>query len=267
MVSLLPLAFAAGVLTIAAPCLLPVLPAILGGSLGTSKWRPFGIVAGLVTTFTIFGTAFAIFLDVLGISKGTLRTISIVLLFLFGVALAMPALYEWALTKGTLLWKKVSATKACCVPQNDVIARSETTKQSDGQGEEIATAAHGGLAMTGRGSGFWGAFGIGAALGAIWTPCAGPIFGAILTLAATTQSIVRSGVLFFFYASGAGIPMLLIGYGSRALVMRIKGLARVSYRIRQVAGVILMIWAVALYFGVDRYVQANLAPFLPQPKL
>src|SRR3989344_5438844 len=109
MFSLIPLSFVAGVLTVAAPCLLPVLPAILGGSLSHSKWRPLGIVAGLVVSFTVFGTAFAIALDFLGISKGTLRTSSIVLLFLFGLALTVPALWEWAVVKWTLAWRKVSA--------------------------------------------------------------------------------------------------------------------------------------------------------------
>lgn len=240
MISLLPLAFAAGVLTVAAPCLLPVLPGILGGSLGTSKWRPLGIVAGLVVTFTIFGTAFAIFLDVFGISKGSLRLVSIILLGLFGLALAVPALYEWVMVKGTLAWRKMSA-RSSSMPYAD-------TKQN------------------GR-SGFLGAFGIGATLGVVWAPCAGPIFGAILTLAATTQNVLRSGILFFVYALGAAVPMLLIGYGGRALIMRIKGLAGASARIRQVAGMILLIWAVALWFGIDRYFQANLTPFLPEPRL
>lgn len=240
MISLLPFAFAAGVLTVAAPCLLPVLPGILGGSLGQSKWRPLGIVAGLVVTFTIFGTAFAIFLDVLGISKGTLRIVSIGLLFAFGLALAVPTLYKWIVVNGTLLWRRLHR-----VAQNSSLSTENTS----------------------RSPGFWGAFGIGATLGVVWTPCAGPIFGAILTLAANTQSVIKSGILFFVYALGAGIPMLLIGYGGRALVLRIKGLSHTSARIRQVSGVILIIWAVALFFGIDRYIQANLVPLLPSPRL
>ncbi|MBI4135488.1 cytochrome c biogenesis protein CcdA [Candidatus Uhrbacteria bacterium] len=253
MFSLIPLSFAAGVLTVAAPCLLPVLPAILGGSLGTSKWRPLGIVTGLVVSFTIFGTAFAIFLDVLGISKGTLRVVSIVLLFLFGLALAIPALWEWIVVKGTFAWRKISAPKACCA--NLRISNSQIRKF--GSDSQLAPSRNG----------FWGAFGIGATLGVVWTPCAGPILGAILTFAANTQNVLQSGLLFFTYGLGAAVPMLLIGYGGRALVLRIKSFAHASARIRQVAGVILIVWAVALFFGVDRYLQIYIFPLLPTPRL
>ena len=264
MLSLLPFAFAAGVLTVAAPCLLPVLPAILGGSLSTSKWRPLGIVTGLVVTFTIFGTAFAIFLDVLGISKGTLRVVSIVLLFLFGVALAVPALYEFVLTKGTLAWRKISAPKACCnvAESNNPPPPSLTLREGDRAIPPLRV--RGGVT---KGNGFWGGFGIGSTLGVVWTPCAGPILGAILTFAANTQNVLQSGLLFFAYGLGAAVPMLLIGYGGRALVLRIKGFAHASARIRQVAGIILVIWAVALFFGVDRYLQVSVFPLLPTPRL
>ncbi|MBI2552763.1 cytochrome c biogenesis protein CcdA [Candidatus Uhrbacteria bacterium] len=271
MFSLLPLSFAAGVLTVAAPCLLPVLPAILGGSLGTSKWRPLGIVAGLVVTFTIFGTAFAIFLDVLGISKGTLRVASIVLLFLFGVALAVPALWEWMVVRGTFVWRKISARGSCCnPPPSSSPTRGEETIENfppirGGKQSHISPPPVGGA--RGGGNGFWGGFGIGSTLGVVWTPCAGPILGAILTFAANTQNVFQSGLLFFTYGLGAAVPMLLIGYGGRALTLRIKGFARASARIRQVGGIILVIWAIALWLGVDRYFQANLNQFLPQPRL
>lgn len=238
MISLFPLAFAAGMLTVAAPCLLPVLPGVLGGSLGTSKWRPLGIVSGLVVSFTIFGTAFAIFLDFLGLSKGTVRTGAIALLFVFGVALAMPRLYEWVVVKGTLAWRSAHNS-----PQPSLNLRE------------------------GENGGFWNAFGIGVTLGAVWTPCAGPIFGTILGFAASTQSIPKSALLFFVFALGAGLPIFLIGYGSRALFLRFRNFAAHTSRIRQVAGVILVVWAVALFFGVDRYIQANIAPLLPSPRL
>ena len=268
MLSLLPLAFAAGVLTVAAPCLLPVLPAILGGSLGTSKLRPLGIVAGLVTTFTIFGTAFAIFLDVLGISKGTLRGVSIVLLFLFGVAMAVPALYEWIIVKGTFAWRKVMSTPACCNPSpQSSPTRGEEESAQFPSPSPLPEGEGGRRPGEGKRNGFWGGFGIGSTLGVVWTPCAGPILGAILTLAATTQNVLQSGILFFTYALGAAVPMLLIGYGGRALVLRIKGFARASARIRQVGGVIIMVWSIALWLGVDRYLQANLVQFLPEPRL
>ncbi len=260
MFSLLPLSFVAGVLTVAAPCLLPVLPVILGGSLSHSKWRPLGIVLGLVVSFTIFGTAFAIALDFLGIPRGTLRTSSIVLLFLFGLALAVPALWEWVVVKWTLAWRRVSAPSQLHNPPQP----SLTLREGD---RSVLPLRVRGSERGLRRNGFWGGFGIGATLGVVWTPCAGPILGAVLTFAANTQNILQSGLLFFTYGLGAAVPMLLIGYGGRALVLRIKGFAHASARIRQVAGVILIVWAIALWYGIDRYLQANLTQFLPTPKL
>ena len=230
MTSLFVLAFLAGVLTIATPCLLPVLPGVLGGALGTNKWRPCGVVVGMVSTFTFFGTGFAIFLNVLGVSPGAVRTISIAMLLVFGLALAAPVLYEWVFMKATFVWRIVRGAKNVRRPSDN---------------------------------GFWGAFGIGATLGAIWTPCAGPILGLILTIATTTHSILRSGILFFAYALGAGFPMLIIGYGGRAIVRHMKALARVSARIQQCAGVVMALWAIGMLFGVDRNIQAVVAPLFP----
>ena len=54
MAILVPIAFAAGVITVLTPCILPVLPVVLAGGATGSKRRPYAIVAGLVTTFTLF---------------------------------------------------------------------------------------------------------------------------------------------------------------------------------------------------------------------
>jgi len=233
MLSLIPLSFAAGVLTVAAPCILPVLPVILGGSVGGSKWKPLGIALGLVAAFTIFGTAFILFLDFFGISKPTVRIVSVVLLFVFGLALAMPAWYERVVAWVGEGWRKLHNPS-----QRSLIVRERETQ-----------------------SGFWSAFGIGASLGVIWTPCAGPILGAMLTLAATTRNIFQSGMLMLVYALGAALPMLLIGYGSRALVLRIKKATRALGTIERIGGVVLMLWAIAIVFGVDRIIQAVIVPF------
>ena len=247
MIGFLPLAFAAGILTATTPCIVPVLPGILGGSIGRNKWRPAAIVAGLVASFTVFGTAFAIVLDFLGLSKETVRIISIAILFILGIALAMPALWEWIVIKWTLFGRRSAALH---VPLSG--RQAPALQRGEGEGNRES---------------FWSAFGIGASLCAVWTPCAGPILGIILTFAANSNDIFRSGILVFIYALGAGVPMLFIGYGTRALVTRIKALARHSTRVRQVAGLMLIAWSVALLFNTDQTVQAFLTRFVPVPKL
>ena len=85
------LALAAGVLTIAAPCVLPMLPIIFGASVAqTSRTRPLFITLGFVISFAAFGLLFSVFSDLLGLSPDTLRDAAIVLLLVFGVLMIWP---------------------------------------------------------------------------------------------------------------------------------------------------------------------------------
>src|SRR5690606_31657372 len=58
-----------------------------------------------------------------------------------------------------------------------------------------------------------GGFLLGISLGAVWTPCAGPVLASILVLAAKAQDLGQSSTLLLLYSIGAGIPMLAIAYG------------------------------------------------------
>ena len=94
------LAFAAGILTVAAPCILPVLPILLGASIGQqSRSRPLFIVAGFILAFSAFALLFGVFPTVLGLSPQNLREISIVLLGGFGLLMLWPAPYELLLAR------------------------------------------------------------------------------------------------------------------------------------------------------------------------
>jgi cytochrome c biogenesis protein CcdA/thiol-disulfide isomerase/thioredoxin len=91
---LVPIAFAAGVITVFTPCILPVLPIVLAG--GAGKRRPYAIAAGLVTTFTAFLLAGAWLWGLLGIGQQHQIQIGAVLLGLLAVTLIVPRLGEWA---------------------------------------------------------------------------------------------------------------------------------------------------------------------------
>src|SRR5947209_1680242 len=90
MIVLVPIAFAAGVIT---PCILPVLPIVLAG--GAGKKRPYAVAAGLVTTFTAFLLAGSWLWGLLGIGKQHQIQIGAVLLGLLAVTLIVPRLGEW----------------------------------------------------------------------------------------------------------------------------------------------------------------------------
>jgi cytochrome c biogenesis protein CcdA/thiol-disulfide isomerase/thioredoxin len=92
---LVPIAFAAGVITVFTPCILPVLPIVLAGGAGTKR-RPYAIAAGLVTTFTAFLLAGAWLWGLLGIGKQHQIQIGAVLLGLLALTLIVPRVGEWA---------------------------------------------------------------------------------------------------------------------------------------------------------------------------
>jgi len=93
-------AFAAGVLTAAAPCILPMLPILLGASIGRQcPFRPVFIIAGFILTFSAFALFFSIFPAVLGLSYDTVRKLSVILLGGSGLLLLWPRPYEWSVAK------------------------------------------------------------------------------------------------------------------------------------------------------------------------
>ena len=173
------LALAAGAITVASPCIIPVLPIILGSALKSDKWYPVYLVLGMSTTFTALGVLFGVFGSSLPIDRSLLDQIAIALIGLMGLTLLVKPLGN-VFTKGTsILFARIG-------------------KHSPKANE---------LSQPGS------AFALGSLLGIVWAPCAGPILGSILLLASSSQSAVTAGLLLFTYSVGAGIPMLAIAYG------------------------------------------------------
>jgi cytochrome c-type biogenesis protein len=93
------------------------------------------------------------------------------------------------------------------------------------------------------------AFVLGIAFGFGWTPCIGPILGAILTVSAVQNSLRESIGLLTAYALGLGVPFLLAAIFMRALLDRIKGLRRVARPLQAVAGVVMVLFGAAMISG------------------
>lgn len=228
------LALAAGFLTILAPCILPLLPFLLGTSGGRSKWRPVAIILGFVGTFSIVGAALATAGTFLGIESGTLRYVAVALLLLFGFALLFEPLYE-----------KLTA------------------------GVGAALARLGGKVQKGniRDQGILSGVLVGFSLGLIWTPCAGPILGAILTIGARTKDFLTTMLLMLAYAIGAGLPMLAIAYGGQKLQHRLLKIGKAQPVLNKVFGVLIIAMALAILTGYDIVFQTWLIQFYPESYL
>ena len=220
-------AILAGVLTIGAPCILPLLPILLGSSVGhSSKTRPLFIVGGFVLVFSVLGIFLSFLTTHLGIDPNTLRIIAIFCLGIFGLLMIWPKPFE-----------------LLTMYMNGAINKANQIGNSQ--------------------SGNFGGFLLGMMLGIIWTPCAGPVLGTILTLIATQGNTFRSILLLIAYAVGAGIPMLVIAYGSQYITTKVRAVAQYSARLQQIFGVLVLLLAVAMYFQYDTLIQNKLTQYFP----
>ena len=90
----LALAFLEGLALILSPCILPILPIVLSGSLTGGVRRPFGIVTGFVIFFALFTLFSRALVEYLGINLDVLRQISYLLIIGFGIVLCSDYLSE-----------------------------------------------------------------------------------------------------------------------------------------------------------------------------
>ncbi len=104
--------------------------------------------------------------------------------------------------------------------------------------------------FTTRPKGVLGTFLVGMAFGFAWTPCVGPVLGAILTLAATAQRAGDGAVLLFAYSLGLGIPFLATALLLTAAFSVLRTISRYTHAIEVASGVFLVVMGTALLFDV-----------------
>lgn len=222
------LAFGAGVLTIAAPCVLPMLPVIVGSSIGRKEpWRPVAIALGFSLAFATVALLFSAFQHVLGISHEALRGFASAMLLLFGALMVWPRPFQ-----------------ALALHLGPAVNRVS------GWADRAGSGLGGGLVL-------------GMTLGALWTPCAGPVLASVLTLIATEPTAGATAVLLLAYSLGAGLPMLGIAYGGQWATARVRQLARHTHRLQQGFGVLVMGVGAATFLHYDSVLAAWLAQFYP----
>src|SRR5437870_2098795 len=158
MLLLLGFAFLAGLVTILAPCIWPVLPIVLSSSIagGKGHQRPLGITLGVMLSFTIFTLSVSYLVRIFHLDPNILRIFAVVIIGFLGLTMIIPALA----TKFELFVSKLS----------NIFGQNNSSKQ---------------------GSTFLPGFITGLSLGIVWSPCAGPILATIATLAATGQVSIQ----------------------------------------------------------------------------
>jgi len=223
------LAFTAGILTIAAPCIFLPLPIIFGASVGQkNNIRPLFITMGFVITFSVLALTLHVVVQSLQLNPQVLRNGAAVLLVIFGIFMIWPEIFERLTLHFSGLINKA--------------------------GEESGKI----------GAGNVGGFMLGVLIGVIWAPCAGPILGSILTLISQQADLSKVSFLLIAYALGAGVPMLIIAYGGQVLSTKIRIIAQYAKTLQKIFGIIIIAVAIAVYFQYDTVIQAKILNYFEQ---
>jgi cytochrome c-type biogenesis protein len=93
------------------------------------------------------------------------------------------------------------------------------------------------------------AYVVGLAFGFGWTPCIGPVLGAILTLSAISSSLAAGVLLLATYSLGLGIPFLVAAAFTDRLVARNREVKRIGRVLYFIAGVIMIVTGIAIISG------------------
>ncbi len=226
----LALAFAAGILSILSPCVLPLVPIVLGAAVTAHPFGAAALAAGLALSFTGLGLVLALVGFGLGIDAGMFRFAAAAIMILLGAILVVPS------------WQARLAG-----------AGSPVSAWVDRHFGGVAT------------SGLAGQFVIGLLLGAVWSPCVGPTLGAASLLASQGHDLVMVTLTMAVFGIGAALPLVLLGLLSRASLMRVRtNLMSAGKLGKGVLGAAFIVIGVAIVSGADKRIEAALVEASPQ---
>lgn len=223
--------FLAGTLSILSPCILPLLPIVLGAAASKHRFGPLALAAGLTVSFTAVGLFVATIGFAIGLDGEIIRQGGGVLLAAVGLVLLVPVLSaRFATAAG---------------PASNWI---ESRLGGVGDGEGLAPQ-----------------FAMGLVLGAVWSPCVGPTLGAASLLAAQGQSLGQVGLVMLLFGLGAALPLAIIGTASREVLMkwRTRMLAAGSMGKMLLGGFLLLI-GILVATGMDKVLEAWLIDLSPE---
>jgi cytochrome c-type biogenesis protein len=223
-------AFVAGILSVLSPCVLPLLPLVLGAAVAENRLGPAALAAGLAVSFTAIGLFVATIGFSIGFDGAVFRSVAAVLLVLIGLVLTIPA----AQTRFAVAAGPVS---------------------------NWAEQRFGGFST----SGLHGQFALGLLLGAVWSPCVGPTLGAASLAAARGENLQTVAVIMIVFGLGASLPLLLLGMLSREVLLHWRTRMMAAGKGGKIVLGAIMVLAGALIFsGMDRVLETALVAVSPQ---
>jgi cytochrome c-type biogenesis protein len=230
MIASLALSFLAGLLSTLSPCVLPLLPIVLGAAASEHRLGPAALALGVALSFVTIGLFVATIGFAIGLDGEVFRKMAAVMLLIVGVALVFPGL------------------------------QSRVTAAASPLGNWANTHL-GGFST----SGVKGQFGVGLLLGAVWSPCVGPTLGAASVLAAQRQNLGQVALTMTLFGVGAALPLLVLGLLSRETFRRWRGsLASAGGSFKAVLGLALVATAGGLLLGIDKSIETALVSASPE---
>ena len=221
--SLILVSFLAGILTVLAPCVLPVLPIILGGSLGTkSLARPAAIIFSLCVSILFFTLLLKVF--VLQVPSEVLKLISSSIILIFGIFLVFPA-----------IWEKISGKL------------------------QFQSAAQKGLSRASQKDGIWGWMLLGASLGPVFSACSPTYF---LILGTVLPQNFWVGILnLLFFGLGLFLALFLVAVFGQKVLQKFRWAADSRGRFKKILGAIFIFLAISIYLEWDKKLEAKILDF------
>jgi cytochrome c-type biogenesis protein len=228
-VTTLALAFAAGLLSILSPCVLPLVPIVLGTAIAAHPLGAVALAAGLSLSFTVLGLLLALVGFGFGIDAGMFRVAAAAIMIGLGAVLLVPA------------WQARLAA-------------------AGGPISDWADRRFGGFAP----SGLAGQFAVGLLLGAVWSPCVGPTLGAASLLASQGHDLLRVALTMAVFGIGAALPLILLGLLSRATLTGVRSRLMSAGKLgKGLLGATFIVIGVAIVSGADKRIEAALVAASP----
>ncbi len=223
------LSFIAGLLTSLSPCVLPAIPFVVGSALSQHRWGPLGLGIGMTLSFTIIGVSLASLGSFFGLSSEAIRVGAAALILISGLFLVFSTLQT-----------KFQKWMSPIAQRFDHFANHFLPK------------------------GFFGQLILGALLGIIWSPCTGPTLGAAIGLAAQEETRLSATFTMFFFGIGASLPLMMLAFGSHAILKKKKKLISIGQNSKKILGFLLIITGLAVILGWDRIFESLLVDLLPE---
>ena len=221
--------FLAGLLSTLSPCVLPIVPILLGSATNAHPQAPLALAGGLALSYAIIGTALAWVGANLGLDTSLFRTLGAVFIGLLGLVLVSSNLQQ----------RFASATAGIGDTGNGLISSLNL-------------------------DGLRGQFAIGLLLGLVWSPCVGPTLGAAVVLASQGAHLPQVALLMGVFGVGAALPVVLLAYVGRSAMMKMRGnLMQAGKSGKTILGVIMIVLAVVILSGLDKPVETWLVNVSP----